>query len=103
MRKLDTARAWLVHLFALDRNELRRRSDLIEAWFLLALVVAFVPLAAVAAITAASWVHADGTRALGGGRLTEVTAVLTRNAPAEDTLGSSPRRLPGRETTRLSP
>jgi len=34
-------------------------------------------------------VHADGTRQLGGeSRLTQTNAVLTRDAPAEDTVGS---------------
>jgi len=78
-----TRRARLVRIFAFDRNELRRWSDRIEAWFLLGLVITFVPLAAVAAISAARWVHADGARELDGEtRLTQVTAVLARDAPA---------------------
>jgi hypothetical protein len=87
MPKPYTWRARLVRTFALDRNELRRRSDRIEAWFLLALTITFVPLAAVAAISAARWVRADGARELGGGvGLTQVTAVLARDAPAEDAI-----------------
>ena len=83
MRKPDTPRPRLVRMFALDRNELRRWSDRIEAWFLLGFVITFVPLAAVAVISAARWVHADGTRELGGElRLRQVTAVLVRAAPA---------------------
>jgi hypothetical protein len=87
MRKPYTRRARLVRIFALDRNELRRRSDRIAAWFLLGLMITFVPLATVAAITAARWVQADGTRQLGPElRLTQVTAVLVRDAPAADTI-----------------
>jgi len=83
MRKSYTWRARLVHLLALDRNQLRRWSDRIEAWFLLGLMITFVPLAAVAAISAAHWVQADGARELGAKlRLTQVTAVLARDAPA---------------------
>jgi hypothetical protein len=82
MRK-PTRRARLVHKFALDRNELRRRSDRIEAWFLLALVITFVPLASVAAISAVRWMHADGVRQHGAEpRVTQVAAVLVRDAPA---------------------
>lgn len=84
MRKPDTQRARLVRILALDRNELRRRSDRIEAWFLLALMITFVPLAAVAVISAVRWVHADGIRELDGElRLTQVTAVLVQGSSAE--------------------
>jgi len=83
MRKPDTRRARLVHRFALDRNELRRWSDRIEAWFLLGLVITFVPLASVAVVSAVRWVHADGAHELGDElRLTRVTAVIARDAPA---------------------
>ena len=86
MRK-PAMRAWLVHRLALDRNQLRRRSDRIEAWFLLGLMITFVPLAAVAAISAAHWVQADGTRELGAKlRLTQATAVLAQDAPAVNTI-----------------
>ncbi len=86
MRKPYTRRAGLVHVFALDRNELRRWSDRIEAWFLLALIIAFVPLAAIAAVSAVRWVHADGTRELDADlRLSRVSAVLERDAAAEQT------------------
>jgi hypothetical protein len=91
MRRPDTRRARLVHIFALDRNELRRRSDRIEAWFLLGLMITFVPLAAVAAIGAARCVHADGTRELGPQLgLTQVTAVLVQGAPADDAIAPVP-------------
>jgi len=87
MRKPYTWRARLAHIFALDRNELRRWSDRIEAWFLLGLMITFVPLAAVAAISAAHWAQADGARELGAKlRLTQVTAVLARDAPAVNTI-----------------
>jgi hypothetical protein len=87
MRKLDTSRALLTHMFALDRNQLRRWSDRVEAWFLLGLMITFVPLAVVATISAAHWVHADGTRELGAGlRLRQVTAVLKQDVPAVNTI-----------------
>jgi hypothetical protein len=101
MRKRYTRRARLIHLFALDRNELRRWSDRIEAWFLLGLMITFVPLAAIAAISAARWVQADGTRELGAElRLTQVSAVLVRDAPAEDTIApvTISRLVPARWT-----
>jgi len=98
MPKLNTMRACLIHRFALDRNELRRRSDRIEAWFLLALAITFVPLAAAAAVSAARWVHAEGTRQIRAGpRLTQVTAVLMRNAPPA-TFGSFLLWVPARWT-----
>jgi hypothetical protein len=87
MRKPYTWRARLVRIFALDRNQLRRRSDRIEAWFLLGLVITFVPLAPVAAISTARWAQADGTRELAAKmRLTPVTAVLARGVPAVNTI-----------------
>jgi hypothetical protein len=60
MRKPYTWRARLVRIFALDRNKLRRWSDRIEAWLLVGLMITFVPLASVAATSAARWIHADG-------------------------------------------
>jgi hypothetical protein len=102
MRKSDTWRARLVHIFALDRNELRRRSDRIEAWFVLGLMITFVPLAAVAAIGAARAVQADGTRELGTDlRLTQATAVLVRDAPPVNTIApvSILLQVPARWTT----
>jgi hypothetical protein len=101
MRKPVTRRARLVRKFALDRNELRRRSDRVEAWFLLALMITFVPLAVVAAISAARWVRIDGADHLAGGlRLGQATAVLERAAPAEATIpfGSMLVSVPARWT-----
>jgi len=95
MRKPHAKRAWLVHTFALDRNELRRRSDRIEAWFLLGLMITFIPLAVVAAITAARWVQADGTCEIAAKlRLTQVTATLVRDVPAVNTIASVSILLP---------
>jgi hypothetical protein len=62
-------------------------------------MITFVPLAAVAAINAARWVHADGIRQLAGeSRLTQVTAVLVRGTPVDDTFRSTFRWVPARWT-----
>ncbi len=83
MRKLAARRLSLARWLGLDRNELRRASDRIEAWLLLALIVAFVPLAVLATSTAAHWVHNAGARALRAELpLRQVTAVLLPGGPA---------------------
>jgi len=46
-----------------DRNPLRRRSDLIEAWLVPAMIVAFLALGPVVAVTAGLWVRADNAAA----------------------------------------
>lgn len=83
MRTPDIRRAKLTRLLALDHNELRRRSDRIEAWFRLALITVFVPLAVLGAMAAAQWVHDAGARELRPApHVREVTAVLVRGEPA---------------------
>jgi hypothetical protein len=83
MRTPDISRARLARVLAVDRNELRRASDRIEAWSRLALIIAFVPLAVLAALVAGRWVHDASARELRPGQQTrEVTAVLVSAAPA---------------------
>jgi len=83
MRSAQTWRARLVCRLALDRNALRRVSDRIESWFVLALIIAFVPLAALGAVWTAEWVHSSGAREVSAGSsLRQVTAVLTRTVPS---------------------
>lgn len=83
MRSAGTRRARLRHQLGLDRNPLRRRTDRVEAMFLLFAVVAFVPLAAVATILTASWTHSAGIgEQRAGATLTQVTAVLVKPVPA---------------------
>jgi hypothetical protein len=65
---------------ALDRNELRRTSDRIEAWCALALIIAFVPLAVLSATYAVSWVHAGAVKEQHE-PLRQVTARLVQSAP----------------------
>lgn len=82
MRSAETLRARLVGGLALDRNPLRRMSDRVESWFVLALIVAYVPLAVLATVSAASWVQASGVRELtSGASLRPATATLTRAVP----------------------
>jgi hypothetical protein len=84
MRMPDITRVRLARLLALDRNELRRASDRIEAWIRLVLVIAFVPLALVAALAAARWMHdAGASEVRAGQQVREVTAVLASAVPAE--------------------
>jgi hypothetical protein len=65
-----------------DRNPLRRRSDLIEAWFLPVVIVAFLVLGPLVAGATGLWVRADNVAAhraqLSWHR---VTAVLLRASP----------------------
>ena len=46
-----------------DGNPLRRRSDLIEAWLLPAVIAVFLALCPVVAVVTAAWVHADNAAA----------------------------------------
>lgn len=88
MRKLAARRLSLARRLGLVRSELCRASDRIEAWFQLALIVAFIPLAVLATSTAAHWVHDASARASRAELpLRQVTAVLLPGAPAT---GSSP-------------
>jgi hypothetical protein len=83
VRSACTRRARLRHQLGLDRNRLRRPSDRIEALFLLVAFVAFIPLALVATILAASWTHSAGVAELrAGSTFRRVTAVLVQPAPA---------------------
>jgi hypothetical protein len=83
MRSAESWRERLVCRLALDRNPLRRVSDRVEAWFVLMLVTAFVPLAVLATVSTADWVYASGAREVkAGSSLRQVTAVLTEAAPA---------------------
>jgi len=84
LRPASARGAQLRHQLGLDRNPLRRRSDRIEATFLLVAIVAFVPLATVAAILLASWTHSAGAaEQRAGSALTPVTAVLVQRVPME--------------------
>lgn len=84
MRSASARRARLRHQLGLDRNPLRRRSDRIEAIFLLIAIVVFVPLATVATILVASWTHAAGVaEQRAGSTLRPVTAVLIQPAPMQ--------------------
>ncbi len=46
-----------------DGNPLRRRSDLIEAWLLPAVIAVFLALCPVVAVVTGAWVHADNAAA----------------------------------------
>lgn len=82
MRSSRTMGRRLRYRLGLDRNPLRRGSDRVEALVLLILITAFVPLAAVAAITAAGWVSSAGAQAeRAAASLTEVRAELLQGAP----------------------
>jgi hypothetical protein len=85
---------------ALDRNELRRTSDRIEAWCALVLIIAFVPLTVLSACYAASWAHARGMKEQRAESLRQVTAVLLRAVPAGDATaaGSAVIEAPARWT-----
>jgi hypothetical protein len=83
MRPVGAMSAQLMRQLALDRNELRRASDRIEVWCALALIVAFVPLAVLSAICAASWVRADAAKQQHQQPLRQVTAVLVQSAPTD--------------------
>ena len=85
MRTLVRTGTWLARRFALDRNPLRRTSDRIEAWALLAMTVAFVPLTALTAATASRWIEQSGSRELAGQTLREVSATVLHAAPATAT------------------
>jgi hypothetical protein len=82
MRTLVRVGSWLARRFALDRNPLRRKSDRIEAWILLAITVAFVPLSVLTAIGASHWAEQSARREYAAQRLHEVSAVLLQAAPA---------------------
>ena len=83
MRKPAARRAGLARRLGLDRNELRRASDRIEAWFMIVLVVAFVPLAVLATSAATRWVHDSGEQELRAElSLRQVTGVLLPRTPA---------------------
>ena len=84
------AQAWhgkLMRQLGLDRNELRRTSDRIEAWCTLALIVAFVPLAVLSAACAAHWVH-DAVKQQRENAVKQVTAVLVRAVPVANPITS---------------
>jgi hypothetical protein len=81
MRRAKMRLARLMRRFALDRNDLRRTSDRIEAWGALVLILAFVPLAVLSASCAVGWVRAGAATAQRDGPLREVTAVLDQTVP----------------------
>ncbi len=81
MRPKDARHARLMRRLALDRNELRRTSDRIEAWCVIALIIAFVPLAVLSAACAVHWVH-DAVKEQRQSALRQVTAVLVHAVPA---------------------
>jgi hypothetical protein len=72
----------LAHRRGRDRNPLRRRSDVIEAWLLPAVVGLFLALCPLAAFLGGLWVHADNAATL---RMQQswhpVSAVLLQSAP----------------------
>ncbi len=81
MRPAHARHAKLMRQLSLDRNELRRTSDRIEAWCALALMIAFVPLAVLSAACAVHWVH-DAVKGQHDNALRQVTAVLVHAVPA---------------------
>jgi hypothetical protein len=93
--------AWQARLarrLGLDRNELRRMSDRIEAWLILALIVAFVPLAVLATSNVAQWVGDAGVRQLRADvSLRQVTAELLPGTPPT---GSVPGQVRSSERAR---
>jgi hypothetical protein len=65
-----------------DHNELRRRSDVIEAWILPAVIVVFLALTPVLAGVASAWVHRENAAAQQAERSWHrVTAVLLQAVP----------------------
>ncbi|HUA41960.1 MAG TPA: hypothetical protein VMA32_10360 [Streptosporangiaceae bacterium] len=89
MRAWVRTGTWLARRFALDRNPLRRRSDRVEAWTLLAMTVAFVPLSALTAATTSRWIEQSGGRELAGQTLREVRATLLQAAATATPLTGS--------------
>jgi hypothetical protein len=75
---------WLARRFALDRNQLRRKSDRIEAWILRTMAVAFLPLTILTAVGVSHWAEHSGSHEHAGQRLREVSAVLLQAAPPTD-------------------
>jgi hypothetical protein len=99
MRELAERRAGLARRLGLDGNKLRRTSDRIEAWFLLALMAAFVPLAILATSAAAHWVHNYGAREVHADLLfRQVTAVLLPGGAGASPTGSAWSWEPARWT-----
>jgi len=84
MRALGRVGTWIARRFALDRNPLRRKSDRIEAWILLVLTVAFLPMSIVTAVGASHWAEQSARCEYAAQRLQEVSAVLLQAAPATD-------------------
>ncbi|MFD7702045.1 hypothetical protein [Streptomyces caelestis] len=78
MARTQGARPRRVRLWRWRRNPLRRRSDLIEAWLVLAVLVLALLLGAFSGLTAAAAV--DGSLAERRERTTPVPAVLTEDA-----------------------
>jgi hypothetical protein len=99
MRPVHARHAKLMRRLGLDRNELRRTSDRIEAWCALALIIAFVPLAVLSAACAVHWVH-DAVKEQRGNALKQVTAVLVHAVPAANSVvaGSAEVVAPARWT-----
>jgi hypothetical protein len=99
MRPVHARHAKLMRRLGLDRNELRRTSDRIEAWCALALIIAFVPLAVLSAAFAVHWVH-DAVKEQRGKALKQVTAVLVHAVPAANSVvaGSAEVVAPARWT-----
>lgn len=87
MRRPHARYAKLMRQLALDHNELRRTSDRIEAWCALALIIAFVPLAVLAALCGVRWVH-DAVKEQRDNALRQVTAVLVHAVPVGNPITS---------------
>ncbi len=75
----------LVHRLGRDPNPLRRRSDVIEAWLLPAVVVVFLALCPLVAGLTGMWVRAGNAATLHAQQSWHpVTAVLLRAAPGPE-------------------
>ena len=82
MRSHRTPRMRLARRLGIERNPLRRRSDWIEAWLRLAVLIALVPACILAGSAAAGLAHAAGLPAERAARHDrQVTAVLLAGAP----------------------
>jgi hypothetical protein len=76
MKSAVSWRVRMVRWLGFDRNPLRRRSDRAEAWLVLLVIVAFVPLSVLAASRAGGWVREGGVREQQASHAHHVSAVL---------------------------
>jgi hypothetical protein len=76
---MKSSRTWRTRLagwLGFDRNPLRRTSDRVEAWLVLLVMVAFVPLSVLVASSAGSWVRSTSLRDEHFTNAQQVSAVL---------------------------